>query len=567
MLLVTGDAYIDHPSFGIALIGRLLESHGYKVAILAQPHFDTNRDFLQYPTPRLFCGITGGNLDSIVANYTGNGKVRNSDAYSPNGNPYRGKNKEKKERRRPDRATLIYTSLARSAYGKIPIVLGGIEGSLRRFVHFDYKQNKLRASFLTDAKADLLVYGMGEKAVIEIAKRCVAKKTLQAISGTCIRVTDKELAELFDKSELAEPRKFLTLPSYEKIVKDSTLFLTAEVEIDKQLRAYSPRIVLQRQQSHWVVQYPQSGPLTPEELDSLYSLPYTRKPHPEDQHVPAHQMIKDSVTIVRGCSGNCSFCSITRHQGPAIVSRSLQSIVEECSIMAKDPKFSGTISDLGGPTANLYGTKCKIGGCKKRDCLFPQTCPNLTIDEDLFLQLLHEVENIDEVKHLFISSGLRMELLLKAPRLMERIVTRHTPGAIKIAPEHTDNEVLRLMHKEPHCLLQDFVKKCQQLGRKHRRKTVELTPYVISSHPGASIKSNSTLIKDIKKLGLKIRKFQDFTPTPGSISTAMYVSERDPENGKKIPVLKGQAERQKARHIIEKEFHKENRRAKGKKKK
>jgi len=405
VLLVTGDAYIDHPSFGIALIGRLLESHGYRVAILSQPRFDNAVDFKSYPAPQLFCGITGGNLDSIVANYTGNGKVRMSDAYSPDGNPWRGTEKDKKERRRPDRATLIYTSLARSAYGKIPLVIGGIEGSLRRFVHFDYKQNKLRASFLTDAKADLLVYGMGEKAVVEIARRCKNNLSLTAIPGTCIRTTDSELNELFEEHELAQPRKFLKLPSYEKIQKDKKHFLDAEIETDKHLRAYSPRIVLQRQQTHWVIQYPQPSPLQPEELDALYTLPYSRQPHPANQNIPAHQMIKDSVTIVRGCSGNCSFCSITRHQGPAIVSRSRKSIVQECEQIAKTPNFSGTISDLGGPTANLYGTTCTIGSCKKRDCLYPKMCPNLRIDEELFLQLLSEVSNIEKVKHLFISSG------------------------------------------------------------------------------------------------------------------------------------------------------------------
>lgn len=558
VLLVTGDAYIDHPSFGIALIGRLLENHGYKVAILSQPRFDNAVDFTSYPAPQLFCGITGGNLDSIVANYTGNGKVRNSDAYSPDGNPWRGTAKDKKERRRPDRATLIYSSLARSAYGKIPLVIGGIEGSLRRFVHFDYKQNKLRASFLTDAKADLLVYGMGEKSVIEIASRCQNNLPLTGIPGTCIRATDRELQEIFDRDELTQARKFLKLPSYEKIQKDKRFFLEAELETDKHLRAYSPRIVLQRQQSHWVIQYPQPSPLKPEELDALYSLPYSRQPHPANQRIPAHQMIKDSVTIVRGCSGNCSFCSITRHQGPAIVSRSQKSIVQECKQIASSPNFSGTISDLGGPTANLFGTTCAIGSCKKRDCLYPKMCTNLRIDEELFLQLLSEVSNIEKVKHLFISSGLRMELLLKAPKLMERIITQHTPGSIKIAPEHTDPETLRLMHKEPHSLLIKFVKKCREIGKKTKRKSVELTPYVISSHPGSSPKCNIQLVADMKKLGLSIRKFQDFTPTPGSISTAMYVSEIDSETKKHITVFKGQAERLKARRIIEQEFHKNN---------
>lgn len=558
VLLVTGDAYIDHPSFGIALIGRLLESHGYQVALLCQPRFDNACDFKTYPAPQLFCGITAGNLDSIVANYTGNGKVRTSDAYSPDGNPWRGAARERKERRRPDRASLIYTSLARSAYGKVPLVLGGIEGSLRRFVHFDYKQNKLRASFLTDAKADILVYGMGEKAVLEIAKKCKNKQPLTAIPGTCIRTTDQGLLDLFEEDELQQPRKFLKLPSYEKISKDKSLFLKAEIETDKHLRAYSPRIVLQRQQTHWVIQYPQASPLKADELDALYTLPYTRRPHPAHQRIPAHQMIKDSVTIVRGCSGNCSFCSITRHQGPAIVSRNSTSIVKECREIAQQPDFSGTISDLGGPTANLFGTTCAIGSCKKKDCLYPKMCTNLKIDEELFLQLLTDVANIEKVKHLFISSGLRMELLLKAPKLMERIITHHTPGSIKIAPEHSDPETLRLMHKEPHSLLEEFVKKCRQIGRNNSKKKVELTPYVISSHPGSSPDCNIRLVQDMKKLGLRIRNFQDFTPTPGSISTAMYVSEIDPETQKHITVYKGQAERLKARRIIEQEFHRHN---------
>ena len=556
VLLVTGDAYIDHPSFGIALIGRLLEKQGYRVAILSQPRFDNADDFKTYPPPRLFCGITAGNLDSIVANYSGNGKVRDTDSYSPGGNPWRGNAREKVERRRPDRASLIYTSLARSAYGPVPIVLGGIEGSLRRFVHFDYKQNKLRASFLTDAKADLLVYGMGEKAVLEIAHRRNEDLPLTGIAGTCIRATDKELLEIFDEQELTLARKFLTLPSYAQVLGDKRLFLEAEIEIDKHLRAYSPRILLQRQQSHWVIQYPQPAPLSPDELDALYTLPFSRKPYPENQQIPAYQMIKDSVTIVRGCSGNCSFCSITRHQGPAIVSRSRKSIVEECQHIAASPGFSGTISDLGGPTANLYGTSCTIGGCKKRDCLYPKVCSNLKIDEDLFLQLLKDVENIEGIKHLFVSSGLRMELLLKAPRLMERIIGHHTPGSLKIAPEHSDPETLKLMHKEPHELLVEFVKKCREISRKNRSKDVQLTPYVISAHPGSTPASNVRLVRDMKKLGLSIRKFQDFTPTPGSLSTAMYVSGINPETKKPIEIAKGQAERLAARKIIEQEFHK-----------
>lgn len=551
ILLVTGDAYIDHPSFGVALIGRLLQSQGYRVAILSQPRFASAEDFKSYPAPKLFCGITAGNLDSIVANYSGNGKVRDTDSYSPEGNPWRGDTRDKNERRRPDRACLIYTSLAKSAYPKVPIILGGVEASLRRFVHFDYKQNKLRASFLTDAKADLLVYGMGERAVTEIARRLKQGSPLQGIAGTCMRMSETEANTAFGRADAREARKFLTLPSHSEILADHRRFLDAEVEVDKHLRAYSPRIVLQRQQTHWVVQYPPAAPLAPEELDALYDLHFTRKPYPEDQNIPAHQMIKDSVTIVRGCSGNCSFCAITKHQGPAVVSRSKDSIVRECKQLSKAKGFSGTISDLGGPTANLYGTSCAIGSCKKRDCLFPKLCPNLRIDEELFLRLLEDVASLDGIKHLFISSGLRMELLLKAPKLMERIVEKHTPGSLKIAPEHTDPETLRLMHKEPHELLQKFVARCRKLAKKTGKGKIELTPYVISSHPGCTPKANKRLVEDMKRLGLTIRQFQDFTPTPGSISTAMYVAGLDRETRKPIFVSKGQAERQKARRAIE----------------
>ena len=561
ILLVTGDAYIDHPSFGIALIGRLLVSHGYRVAILAQPRFDSGEDFKSFPTPLLFCGITAGNLDSIVANYTGNGKVRDTDAYSPDGNPWRGSERTKAERRRPDRASLVYTSLARSVFRNIPIVLGGIEASLRRFVHYDFKQEKLRSSFLTDAKADLIVYGMGEKAIVEIADRCTQKRPLNNIPGTCQRLTDKELQEHFSDSftgplgaeKIKSSQKMLVLPSWEDIQTQPALFLDAEMEIDKHSRAASPRLILQRQQTHWVVQYPAAKALSPVELDALYALPYTRRPHPTQQ-IPAYRMIKDSVTIVRGCSGNCSFCAITRHQGPEIISRSRESISNECRRIAQIDDFTGTITDLGGPTANLYGTHCAIGSCKKRDCLYPKPCPNLKIDEDLFLDLLDDVAGIDGIKKLFISSGLRMELLLRTPRLLKRILRQHTPGSLKIAPEHTDDELLCLMHKEPHALLKKFIAACREIG-KDIGKEIHFTPYVITAHPGSTPQQAEKLVRDLQKLELQVRKFQDFTPTPGTLSTAMYVTGLRPDSKQPIAVPRKQSERQQQRRIVETYLH------------
>lgn len=555
ILLVTGDAYVDHPSFGVALICRLLESQGYKVAILSQPRYDSAADFQQYPTPLLFCGISAGNLDSIVANYSSNGKVRTKDSYSSNGNPWRGSEQSKKERLRPDRASLLYTSLAKSAYSGCPIVLGGIEASLRRFVHYDYKQEKLRASILTDAKADILVFGMGERAITEIAQRCIEKKSLNNIAGTCQRLTTKEVELLYPNIFQSKTigHQPLILPSWQEIQKAHILFLEAELAIDKHARADSRQIILQQQQSHWVLQNPSAKPLRVDELDQLYTLPYTRTTHKSQPNIPALEMIKDSVTIVRGCSGNCSFCAITRHQGAEVISRSHESIVNECLGISQQNNFHGTISDLGGPTANLYGTRCKIGSCQKRDCLFPKLCANLEIDEECFIHLLDEVSKIKNIAHVFISSGLRMELLLQTPRLMEKIILQHTPGALKIAPEHTDNEVLKLMHKEDHQLLVRFMKKCQEIAKKSK-KPVYLSPYIITAHPGSTVKHAQCLAQDLKKLNLEVRAFQDFTPTPGTISTAMYFSECDAETKKKIFVPKNSSARKAQRSIIEKEL-------------
>jgi uncharacterized radical SAM protein YgiQ len=559
VLLVTGDAYVDHPSFGIALIGRYLEHHGYRVAILSQPHFDTAVDFTAFPAPQLFCGITGGNLDSIVANYSGNGKVRDTDAYSPGGSPWRSTDKNKNNRYRPDRASLIYANLARSAYKNTPIILGGLEASLRRFVHYDYKQEKLRASFLTDAKADLLIYGMGEHAVLEIARKCRAGESLEGVTGCCERLTDRQLQELYPDG-INTNASLLVLPSLAEIEADQKRFLDAELALDKHARAASRKNILQRQQNHWVLQHPAAAPLNPEELDTLYELPYTRKPHPATPDIPAYRMIKDSITIVRGCSGNCSFCAITRHQGATIQNRSVDSIVRECRTLASMDDFKGTISDLGGPTANLYGTSCAIGSCKKQDCLYPKVCKHLTIDEELFIKLLQEVSSIENIRHVFISSGLRMELLLRTPKLLQKLISSHIPGAMKIAPEHSSDEVLRLMHKEPHQLLKTFVNLCKKMTSSSG-KPLQVIPYVISSHPGCTDKHAADLARDMAALGLKISKFQDFTPTPGTISTAMYVTGLDRENHKPIFVAKNTKERLRQRTIIENTFpqsHKDN---------
>ena len=550
IVLVTGDAYVDHPSFGIALIGRLLESKGYRVAILAQPRYDSNNDFKTFGKPRLFFGITSGNLDSIVANYTGNGKVRNKDSYSPDGNPWYGDKKEKKARRRPDRASMLYANLARSAYKDVPIILGGVEASLRRFVHYDYKQKKLRGSLLSDAKADLLVYGMGEQAVLKIAERLNKGLALTDIAGTCERLSEN----VFQERPTGDEQESVLLPSWQEINQNTSLFLRAEKEIDAQARSYADKQLIQKQQSSWIIQHPQPPKLSTREMDSLYELPYTRCEHPAFPNVPAARMIQHSLTIVRGCSGNCSFCAITRHQGPAITSRGQESLLREAKLVSSMKNFTGTISDLGGPTANLYGVSCKIGSCKKHDCLYPKVCKNLQVDEKSFLSLLRKISSLPQVRNVFISSGLRLELLCSTPALFKEILRAHTPGALKIAPEHTEQEVLDLMHKESHEQLREFLKLGRKFGRE-LKKNIHFTPYIISAHPGCKESHTAKLAKTLQHLGLELRQFQDFTPTPGTLATAMYVTGLHRDTEKPIFVARKQSERMKQRQILERQLH------------
>lgn len=557
IILVTGDAYVDHPSFGVAIIARWLEAHGYRVAVLAQPRHSSPDDFMQFGPPRLFFGITAGNMDSVVANYTGNARIRKHDPFSPYGNPWFGGRQERKARRRPDRASIVYANLARQAYRHVPVVLGGIEASLRRFVHYDFQQEKLRQSILADSKADLLVYGMGERAVLETARRLEAGKGIDGIAGTCRRLTGKQMAAAASGTR--------ELPSWRAIKEDVSLFLKAEITLDKHARAASDSILVQKQAGCTILQNPPARPLDTEEMDRVYSLPFTRLPHPASGHVPAWEMINGSVTAVRGCYGNCSFCAIARHQGTVVTSRSPDAIKAEVHDLARQTWFTGTVTDIGGPTANMYGTYCgNPAPCKRRDCLYPAACRHLKNSGEEFRRLLREAATIPGVRHLFVSSGLRMDMLVHTPGLLEALLLHHTSGMMKIAPEHTDREVLELMHKPGSRELEKFLESARSICRKINRPC-DFNPYLISAHPGCTLSHMKTLARDIRRLGLKVRQFQDFTPTPGTISTAMYVTGLHRDTGHPIPVARNRKERMAQRRILEAVMHRPGRNRKGRK--
>ncbi len=550
VVLVTGDAYIDHPSFGISLIGRWLEAHGFRVGIISQPRLDTLEDISALGRPRLFFGVSAGNLDSIVANYTGNCRVRDTDAYSPEGNPYfPDMDRGKTGRRRPDRAVIRYANLVRQAFPGVFLVAGGLEASLRRFIHYDFQQQLLRNSILTDAKADLLVYGMGERAILEIARMLDDGVNPSGIAGTCERLSQREFQERIGSCG----NELIFLPSWNEIAQARTRFLEAEIAIDRATRSADPPVLVQRQKSgQWIWQNRRASSMTTTELDQLYELPFSRMVHPFFGQVPAYEMIRHSITVVRGCCGNCAFCAINRHQGARVVSRSPGSVIKEAEMVAAMPGFRGTITDLGGPTANLYGVRCdRMDLCSRRDCLFPSLCRHLKIDGSRFSRLLQQVSRIKGVEHLFVSSGLRMDLLIRTPELLERIVRNHTPGALKIAPEHTESQVLRFMHKPDGDLLVRFLKMVREIKVRGRSGRAEVTAYFITAHPGCTLDHMKAMARRLRELRLSVRQFQDFTPTPGTLSTAMYVTGLSIPGGKRIFVARKRSERAAQRRVLE----------------
>ena len=542
VILVSADAYVDHPSYGTAVISRVLESEGFRVGIIAQPDCSSIKDFVKLGRPRLFFGVSAGNLDSMVANYTANKKPRSSDDYSPGG----------KTGLRPDRAVITYTNKIRQAFPGIAIVAGGMEASMRRLAHYDYWSGKVRRSILLDSKADILVYGMGENQIAEIARHAKngeSVKSIRGIHGTVIASTASE-----DKIPGC-----VEIPSYEETVTDADKFRTAFQTIYREADPFRGRTIIQKHGDRIVVQYPPARPLTTGEMDKIYALPFTRSYHPSYAKaggVPGLETVRFSITSHRGCAGECSFCSLYMHQGRIIQSRSRESILKEVKNISLGEDFKGTITDIGGPTANLYMSSCQNwqgnGSCASKKCLVPEKCKNLKLGYDYTMKLWDDALKIPGVKHIFIGSGLRYDLLTSdaSKKYLTRLCKKHVSGRVKIAPEHSEGEVLRLMNKPVFDSYLKFTKIFFDVN-KSAGKEQYLVNYIISAHPGATLESALNLSLELMKLKIYPEQIQDFIPLPMTASGCMYHTGKDFYTQNNIYVAKGERERKLQRALVQ----------------
>lgn len=540
-VLVTGDAYVDHPSFGTAIISRLLESHGFKVAILAQPGWKGFSDFKRFGKPRLGFLINSGNVDSMVNHYSVFRHRRKRDVYSPGG----------KAGRRPDRAVIVYCNRAREAYKDVPVIIGGLEASLRRLGHYDYWDDKVRRSIMMDSRADILIYGMGERAMVEIAEALDAGidvRDITWINGTCVRMKDPGIQE-----------DDVILPDFRDIVSSKEEYCRSfAMQYRSNDAVTGTRLIEKYDGSNFVVQNPPQPPLERDELDELYSLDYMRDYHPcyeKDGGIPAIEEVKFSITANRGCFGGCAFCAITYHQGREVRSRSQESIVEEVRKLTKMKGFKGYIHDVGGPTSNFRHPSCarqrKHGMCRNRDCLYPEPCRQLDTDHEEYLRVLKAVRNAEGVKKVFIRSGIRYDYLLADgnDRFMEELCSYHVSGILKVAPEHVSQRVLKNMRKPPIEVFERFGKIYRETNRRLGKKQYML-PYFISSHPGSSLEDAIELALYMKKTGFVPDQVQDFYPTPGTLATCMYYTERDPFTMEKVYVAKDVEEKRMQRALM-----------------
>ena len=521
IIIVSGDAYIDHPSFAASIIGRSLEARGYKVGIIAQPKVTSLEDIQSLGEPRLMWGVTSGNMDSMVNHYTAQKKLRSEDAYTPGG----------KIGIRPDRAVIRYTNLIKQISKDKPVIIGGIEASMRRISHYDYWSDKVRNSILIDAKADMLVYGMGEHIILEIADKLNVGfpiESLQDIKGTAVIVPDVD-----------DTIDYKFLPDADKCSDKSNFFdLTTIFQ-----KNYSSSVIYQKYDNRFLKHNPPGESFSSQELDQIYDLPFMREAHPiyGKKTIKAWEQIRDSITAHRGCGGGCNFCAIGYHQGKKISSRSIKSIITEVEKLSHKAYFHGTVSDVGGPSANMYGMRCTLDDglvCKRSSCLYPEICSKFEYNHDEYLNLLHKVSSVSGVKNLFIASGIRFDLALKSPRFIKTIANKYIGGHLKLAPEHTVPKVLHLMNKPSIGLYEDFSRLFLDYSQKADKKQ-QIIPYIIVGHPGTETNDAVKLALYLKKNNLRLEQVQEFYPTPMTPSTAMYYTEKSIINGKDIFVAKG----------------------------
>ena len=541
VILFSGDAYVDHPSFGAAVIGRTLEAAGFRVALVPQPDWHGDfRDFKKLGKPRLFFGISPGCMDSMVNKYTANRRLRSEDAYSPDG----------RHDLRPEYPTIVYSQILRQLYPDVPIVLGGIEASLRRLTHYDYWKDQLRPCLLCDAPADLIIYGMGEKPIVEVARRLSDNPQVEALRDIPQTV--------FLTSDYTPLSGDIMLHSHEECLQNKRSQAENFRHIEEQSNMIHAQRLIQRTGEQFVVVNPPYPPISTEELDASFDLPYTRLPHPKykGKRIPAYEMIKFSVNIHRGCFGGCAFCTISAHQGKFISCRSKESILREVKKVAQMPDFKGYISDLGGPSANMYGMHGRNHNacekCRRPSCIHPQICPNLDTSHAKLLDIYRAVDAIPEIKKSFIGSGVRYDLLLHrssdeaanraAEEYTRELITRHVSGRLKVAPEHTSDHVLRLMRKPSFQLFYDFKRKFDSICRQEGLRQ-QIIPYFISSHPGCTEADMAELAVKTKHLDFQLEQVQDFTPTPMTVSTETWYTGFDPYTLQPVYCAKTQREK------------------------
>lgn len=537
VLLLTGDAYVDHPSFGAAMIGRVLEKEGLRVGIVAQPDWKNIESIKVMGTPRLFCGVSAGNLDSMLSNYTAARHKRKEDVYSAGGVP--GK--------RPNHAAVVYSQMCRQAFPGVPVVLGGMEASMRRVTHYDFWEDKLRPSIMADAKADILVYGMGESAVREISRRLLTgNKDFSNIRGTALFLGAKATAA-------ADFTDCIILPSWENLQRDKKHLMRLTKVVEAQQTPYCGKRLVQMHGGRAVFMEPPAMPLDGPDLDELYELPFARLAHPSYQEpVPGFATIKDSIIVSRGCAGGCTFCGLGFHQGKFLSSRSVDSVLKEIRKLTESETFRGTVSDLGGPTANLYAAQnghvdaCK--SCHRPSCLWPTICPHFGINEQPGLDLLRGARAQPGVKHVFVQSGIRMDVALRTPEYTRELVQNHVSGHMKVAPEHMHPDVLRRMRKPAGdfpAFMEKFFKFSAEAGKEQY-----LVPYFISSFPGCTEKEMGAVEQFLKKENWNLQQVQDFIPLPMTGSAAMYVTGLDINTEQPITVVKNAGDRERQKRML-----------------